>query len=246
MPPSYPGSMIRSESGRPTPPRLPLDLSSEPDLRITAGCEIDHTTIQGDFSDGDLEGLQVEDSRIVGSSFTAADLSCLRLIDVVVEGSDFSGADMEEASFTRVTFTDCRMSGALLPRAQMQDVTFSEVRLDHVNFRMIEGERVVFDHVNLERGEFYSAHLKAACFFDCDLSGADVSQVKLPGARFHGSVLSEIKGSEYLRDVVIETAQVLPLANGVFAGLNIRVEDDREAVGSMDGDESSKPRKRSI
>jgi uncharacterized protein YjbI with pentapeptide repeats len=238
--------MIRSESGRPTPPRLPLDLSSEPDLRITAGCEIDHTTIQGDFSDGDLEGLQVEDSRIVGSSFTAADLSCLRLIDVVVEGSDFSGADMEEASFTRVTFTDCRMSGALLPRAQMQDVTFSEVRLDHVNFRMIEGERVVFDHVNLERGEFYSAHLKASCFFDCDLSGADVSQVKLPGARFHGSVLSEIKGSEYLRDIVIETAQVVPLANGVFAGLNIRVEDDRDAVGSMDGQESSKPRKRSI
>jgi uncharacterized protein YjbI with pentapeptide repeats len=110
----------------------------------------------------------------------------------------------------------------------MQDVTFSEVRLDQVNFRMIEGERVVFDHVDLERGEFYSAHLKAACFFDCDLSGADVSQVKLPGARFHGSDLSKIKGSEYLRDVVIDSAQVLPLAKGVFAGLNIRIEDERE------------------
>ena len=72
-----------------------------------------------------------------------------------------------------------------------------------------------------------------------------MSQVKLPGARFHGSVLSDIKGSEYLRDVVIETAQVLPLANGVFAGLNIRVEDDREvALGSLDSEGSSKPRKR--
>ncbi len=110
----------------------------------------------------------------------------------------------------------------------MQDVTFSEVRLDGANFRMIEGDRVIFDHVNLERGEFYSAHLKTTCFFDCDLSEADVSQVKLPGARFHGSVLSEIKGSEYLRDVVIDGTQVLPLAKGIFAGLNIRVEDDRE------------------
>jgi uncharacterized protein YjbI with pentapeptide repeats len=82
--------------------------------------------------------------------------------------------------------------------------------------------------VNLERDEFYSAHLEAACFFDCDLSGADVSQAKLPEARLHGSVLSEIKGSEYLRDVVIDSAQVLPLAKGVFAGLNIRIEDDRE------------------
>jgi hypothetical protein len=52
--------------------------------------------------------------------------------------------------------------------------------------------------------------------------------VKLPGARFHGSDLSEIKGSEYLRDVVIDSTQVLPLAKGVFASLNIRVEDDRE------------------
>jgi uncharacterized protein YjbI with pentapeptide repeats len=237
--------MTRSESGRPTPPRLPPDLTPEPDLRLTAGCEIDCRIIQGDFSDGELEDMQIEDSRIAGSSFTAADLTRLRLIDVVVEGSDFSGADMEEASFIRVTFTGCRMSGALLPRARMQDVTFSDVRLDQVNLRMVEGERVVFDHVNLERGEFYSAHVKAARFFDCDLSGADVSQVKLPGARLHGSVLSEIKGSEYLRDVVIESAQVLPLATGVFAGLNIRVEADRDAdAGSMDAEEPSKPRKR--
>jgi uncharacterized protein YjbI with pentapeptide repeats len=237
--------MTRSDHGRPAPPRLPPDLSSELDLRLTAGCEIDHKSIQGDFSDSDLEGLQVEDSRIVGSSFTAAGLNRLRLIDVVVDGSDFSGADMEGAFFTRVTFTDCRMSGALFPRAQMQDVTFSEVRLDQVNLRMMEGQRVVFDHVNLERAEFYAAHLKAAHFFDCDLSGADVSQVKLPGARFHGSVLSDIKGSEYLRDVVIDSAQVLPLAQGVFAGLNIRVEDDREAdVGPIAGEEPSRPRKR--
>jgi uncharacterized protein YjbI with pentapeptide repeats len=135
--------MTRSERDRPTPPRLPSDLPSEPDLRLTAGSEINGITIQGDFSDADFEGLQVDHSHIVHSSFTATDLNRLRLVDVLVEGSDLSGADMEEASFTRVRFTGCRMSGALLPRAHMQDVTFSEVRLDGVNFRMIEGERVI-------------------------------------------------------------------------------------------------------
>jgi uncharacterized protein YjbI with pentapeptide repeats len=201
--------MTRPDTDRPTPPRLPPDLLSEPDLRLTAGADFNCVTIQADFSDCDLEGLLVEDSRIVQSSFTAADLNRLRLVDVLVEGSDFSGADMQEASFTRVTFRACRMSGALLPRSRMRDVTFSEVRLDGVNFRMTEGERVVFDHVNLERGEFHSADLKSTRFFDCNLSGADVSQAKLPGARFHGSVLLDIKGSEYLRDVVIDSAQVL-------------------------------------
>jgi uncharacterized protein YjbI with pentapeptide repeats len=221
--------MARLESDRPTPPRLPPDLPSEPDLHITAGSQINRITVQGDFSNGDLEGVLMEDSRIVRSSFTAADLHRLRLTDVLVEGSDFSGADMEEASFTRVTFAGCRMSGALLPRARMHDVTFSDVKLDGVNFRMIEGERVVFDHANLQRSEFSAAHLKTACFFDCDLSGADVSQVKLPESRFHGSLLTDIRGSEYLRDVVIDSTQVLPLAKGVFAGLNIRIDDDRES-----------------
>ena len=237
-------SMTRSRGARPAAPRLPSDLFSELNLRLPRDVR-SITRPSRDLPDGDFEGLQVEDSRIVRSSFTAADLHRLRLTDVVVEGSDFSGADMEEASFTRVTFSDCRMSGALFPRARLRDVTFSGVRLNQVNFRMIEGERVVFDHVNLRQGEFYSAQLKEVCFFDCDLSGADLSQVKLPGARFHGSELSDIKGGEYLRDVVIETAQILPLAYGVFAALNIRVEDDRDAdVGPTASEKLSKLGKR--
>ena len=91
------------------------------------------------------------------------------------------------------------------------------------------GERILFDHVTLERGDLHAAHLTTTCFFDCNLAGVDVSESKLPGARFHGSDLLEIKGGEYLRDIVIDSTQVLPLANQVFAGLNIRVEDDRDA-----------------
>ena len=221
--------MARPASERPIPPRLPADMPSEPNLSLTASSEVNGLTIQGDFSDVHLEDLMVEDSHIVHSSFIAADLHRLRLVDVLVEGSDFSGADMGEASFTRVTFKGCRMSGALVPRARMRDVTFYEVRLENANFRMSQGDRVLFDHVNLERAEFYSAYLTNTCFFDCNLSGADVSQAELPGARFHGSVLAEIQGGEYLRDVVIESSQVLPLATRVFAGLNIRVEDNRDA-----------------
>ncbi len=221
--------MARTGDERPTPPRLPPELPREQNRRLTAGDEISGVTIQGDYSQSRLEGLVIEDARIVRSSFTATDLNGLSLVDVVVEGSDFSGADMEEASFVRVTFKDCRMSGARIPRTHLRDVTFTEVRLDDVNLRMSTGERVFFDHVNLVRGDFYSAHLKRACFFDCDLTGADVAKAKLPGSRFHGSVLLELKGGEYLRDVVIDSSQVLPLAIGVFSGLHIRVEDDRDA-----------------
>jgi hypothetical protein len=70
--------------------------------------------------------------------------------------------------------------------------------------------------------------LISACFFDCDLSEAEFSQAVLPGARFHGSSLADIKGGEYLRDIVIDSSQVLPLALRVFLALGIRVDDERE------------------
>jgi hypothetical protein len=43
---------------------------------------------------------------------------------------------------------------------------------------------------------------------------------------------------------VIESAQVIPLAYGVFAALNIRVEDDRDAdVGTVASEELSRKRR---
>ncbi len=105
----------------------------------------------------------------------------------------------------------------------MRDISFEEARLDDVNLRRSSGERVVFDHVNLQRGDLYAARLTSTRFFDCDLRGVDVSGADLRRARFHGSDLSELKGGEYLRDIMIDSGQVLPLAMRVFAGLNIRI-----------------------
>ena len=224
----YAPRMARTKD-RPNPPRVPADLHSQRDPRLTGDSDFSRLTIAGDFSGANLSGMTVEESHIRHSAFLSADLGRLRLVDVLVEDSDFAGAEMPEASFTRVTFRRCRMSGALMAQAQLRDVTFSESKLDDVNFRMCQGDRVVFDDVNLQRADFYAAHLTSARFFDCDMKEAEVSQAILPRARFHGSVLSDIRGGEYLRNVVIESAQVLPLAIRVFSALDIRVEDEREA-----------------
>jgi uncharacterized protein YjbI with pentapeptide repeats len=223
--------MVRAND-RPIPPRLPPDLPSHPDLRLADDSDLYRLTIQGDFSDANLAEMTIEESHVRHSAFVSADLGRLRLVDVLVEGCDFSGADMREASFTRVMFKGCRMSGALIAQAHLRDVIFSECKLDGVNFQMCQGDRVHFDHVNLQRCEFYAAHLMSACFFDCDMSDMDVSQAVLPRARLHGSLLAEIKGGEYLRDIVIDSSQVLPLATRIFSALDIRVEDDRDAPDS--------------
>ena len=69
-------------------------------------------------------------------------------------------------------------------------------------------------------------------FYDCDLSETDFSQSELGGARFHGSLLTDIKGGEYLRDIVIDSTQVLPLALRVFSALGISIADERETPRS--------------
>lgn len=119
------------------------------------------------------------------------------------------------------------MSGLNIPRAWLRDVVLSESKVNGANFRMVEGERVLFDHVDLHEAEFSAAKLKLVCFFDCDLSQSEFSHVTLPGARFHGSSLAEIRGVEYLRDVVIESSEVLELALGVFSTFGISIDDER-------------------
>jgi Pentapeptide repeats (8 copies) len=114
----------------------------------------------------------------------------------------------------------------------LHDVRFAASKLDGANLRMSEADRIVVDHINLRGAEFSAGRLASACFFDCDLGGADFSHVVMPEARLHGSSPADIRGSEYLRDIVVDSSQVLPLALRVFAGLGIRMEDERETPGS--------------
>ncbi|HEX4126117.1 MAG TPA: pentapeptide repeat-containing protein [Acidimicrobiales bacterium] len=212
----------------PQRPRLGSDLALAQDVLGADDVELVQLTVQGDYSGQRFAGLTADESHFLHASFVGADLRGARLVDVLVDGSDFSGADLEEASLSRVEFVGCRMSGAQIAQSRMEDVTFTECKLDDANFRMCAADRILFDHVNLRGAEFSAAHLVGASFFDCDATGAEFSQVVMPGARFHGSSLADIKGGQSIRDIVIDSAQVLPLALRVFADLGIRIADERD------------------
>jgi uncharacterized protein YjbI with pentapeptide repeats len=184
--------------------------------------------ISGDFSGQDAPGMELTECHITSAAFTGASLPALKLTDVLVEGADFSGVDLEGARLTRVAFRNCRLSGVLIPQGRLRDVVFSGCRCDGANFRMLDAECVSFDHVDLVEADLYAARLLATRFFDCALEGAQFSQAVLPKARFHGSTLEGVKGAEYLKEIVIDSAQVLALALPIFSALGIEVEDERE------------------
>jgi len=126
------------------------------------------------------------------------------------------------------------MSGVQFPQSTMDDVVFVDCKLNDANFRMIRADRIRFDDVNLRDAEFSTGQLASACFLDSDLRGTEFSQTVMPGARLHGSDVTDLRGAEYLRDIVIDTTQVLPLARGVFAALHISIDDDPDPASGKE------------
>ena len=85
-----------------------------------------------------------------------------------------------------------------------------------------------FESTTMRGADLSEAELAAAHLFDCDLSGAELSKIRMAGARLHGCTIDEIMGAGYLRVVVIDATQIVPLALNVFAALGITIDDERE------------------
>ena len=214
-----------SASSTPLPPRLPTDLVPSPSVDLADDEEWVGVEVTGDFSNHSVEDADIRESRLRRAQFTATTLVRPGIADVVLEECELSGTRFVDAALTRVTFRRCRMSGFDLALGRLRDVEFVECRLDGANLRMIDAERVRFEGCELTEADFYGAKATKVAFADCDLTGAEFSQATLAGARFGGSRLTDVRGATALTGATIDTAQIVPLALGLFAALNITVED---------------------
>ncbi len=215
-------------STEPASPRLTVENLSLGDFRVADELSVGRLSITGEYHGQSGSGMDFDECRITAASFSGAALPRLRLTDVEIAGTDFSGADLEGASLTRVVFRDCRLSALQLQQSHLRDVAFSGCKIDGANLRMLQAERILFLDSDLREADFYGANLVSGRFFDCDLRAAAFSQAVLPDARFHGSTLDDLEGAEYLRNIVIDSSQVIPLATPVFRALGIRIDDERE------------------
>lgn len=210
-------------------PRLPVFGDDDrDDVRLQPRGEWANRTVRGEVIGQEGAGLTIRGCRVVGLRLTAAILERAQIMDTVFEGCDLSAALLAQASLTRVQFTSCRMLASVASEAILRDVLFVDCDLDAASLRMTEAERVGFDHCDLSNADFYGAHLVHSRFFDCTLRAVEFSQSSLQGARLHGSVLADLKGAAALRGVVIDSAQIVPMALQVFAALGLLVDDERE------------------
>jgi uncharacterized protein YjbI with pentapeptide repeats len=213
----------------PRPPRLPSALSAAETTPLDDQFEWLSVEADGDFCGQSARDCEIDESVIRGARFVGTTLDRVRVRDSTFESCDLSGASLVDAAFTRVEFKNCKMAAIDLAGARMHDVLFNDSKLDDANFRMISGDHVRFEQVSLRSSDFYAAGVAYAQFLDCDLTAAQFSKAELAGVRLHGSILEGLQGAIHLRDAIIDSTQVLPLALGVFAALDIRIDDDRGA-----------------
>lgn len=215
-------------SDRPVPPRSYAARASVDLATISTG-EWDEVDITGVLPPGFDEPLVLRSVSLAGASMVGARLRGSRWVDVSLVGCDLAGADLESSAFTRVELRDCRLSGAQLAQGRWRDVHLVDVRLDGANLRQLRGERTCFDRCRLDHAELIDASFEGVAWWDCDLTGADVSHISVARAQLHGSTIDGLRGASSLAPVSIDTAQQPAFAAHVLATLGIVVSerDDR-------------------
>ncbi len=215
-------------------PRIPaalaeLTVDGTVDDPVWEGCEV-----RGSLAGAEIPELDIVDSAVRSVAFTGATVESFQASDTTFESCELSGALLESAVLTRVEFRSCRMTGVVAPRSRLRDVRFVDCQMVEANLRACRGVGVGFESSNLRDADFYDSELIGAHLFDCDLTGTELSKVRMAGARLQGSTLEAVKGAGSFREVVIDTTQIVPLALRVFAALGITIDDDRTADGGDD------------
>jgi uncharacterized protein YjbI with pentapeptide repeats len=219
--------MVRPLAQGPAPPQLPAVLGTSDPVPLGDDVEWSATKVTGDFSSQRAERVEVSQCRVESAGLTAVDLPRLRVTDTVFLDCELSGATFHEAVLTRVEFKQCRMLGLSLSGARLHDITLFECRLDGAEFRMTDCARLRFDRCALVSADFYGARLSQVSIFDSDLTDVEFSKAVFKDGRLHGSRLERIRGGGYLKNLTIDSTQILPMALQMFTSFGIDVDDER-------------------
>ena len=107
--------------------------------------------------------------------------------------------------------------------SRWHDVRFEECRLETVNLAMAVSQRVRFERCRMAGADLRSSAFDGVAWWDCDLTDAEVTHVKLVRANLHGSTIDGLRGASSLRPVSVDAQQFTVLAEHLLAELGIDV-----------------------
>lgn len=217
--------MKKDRFPHPTAARIDeLERSELPDIQDED--EIESLLVSNVSFDVHARFVEITASRFEHTSFTSCKFDKLSAVDVVFEDCELSASSMQEGSVGRTEFRQCRMSGVNFAGTQFRDVVFRECKLDHANLRNCELERCLFVDCDLREASFNESTFTTTQIRDCNLQQGEFSYVKIDGLLLRGSQLHDLQGVGYLRNAVIGSDQVMPLAASLIMHAGIEINDE--------------------
>lgn len=184
------------------------------------------------YGDADLRALNLADThlidgRITGLRTQSARLEKLRVVSVEFTGCDLSSLHWSDSKVTRAVFRDCNLLGAVLEDVVLDDVLFDNCRIDYATLERVRAAGpVILSRCSLREAVFDGADLTAAAFDGCDLRLTEFNGGKYRGLDLRGNDLSQIRGFTSLRQVIVDRAQTLQMAEAIAAELDVTFGED--------------------
>lgn len=150
----------------------------------------------------------------------------LTLTDVLVKSCELSAAHCSESSFIRTRFVAGRMEGIDISRCTIKDVVFTDCKLDLANVRFSKLTRVQFINCTMSEIDFQGSELNEVTFQNCHLEKAEFAGCKVKAVDFRSSVLLAIRGWQSLKGALIDSTQLISIAQQLAAELGLMIAND--------------------
>lgn len=184
------------------------------------------------YADADLRDLDLADTRLMDGRITALNARRTRLEKLRIDSVELSGCELASLRWTdsavsRTVFRDCKLMGAVLEDVTLDNVLFENCKLDYGTLTRVRATGpVIFSACSLRETTFVSSDLGAALIDDCDLRLTEFDGGKYRGLDLRGNDLSHLRGLTSLRQIVIDRAQTLQLAEALTAELHVTFGED--------------------
>ena len=215
------------------------ELDAVPSLSEAAGL------ISGfEFSGVRVAALELTDVTLVTGKIGKIRAGETSVTSTQVRSVEFAGCELGSlrwsgGKISRTRFSDCQLVGARFEDVTLDHVVFADCKMDYAMLSRIRAAGpVVFAGCSLREAEFADCYLTGSLFSRCDLTLGGFSSGQYAGCDLRDNDLSTVTGIHCLKQVVLDRAQLMQLAEALAAELKVTFGDSLDDSDHVSGDDA--------
>jgi uncharacterized protein YjbI with pentapeptide repeats len=220
---------------------------------LDAGTELDALPSLGgpaglisgfDFSGARVPALELKDVTLVTGKVSRVQAGETSMTGTQVRSVEFAGCELGSLQWTggkisRTRFSNCQLVGAHFEDVTFDQVIFADCKMDYAMLSRIRAAGpVIFAGCSLREAEFADCHLTGSLFSRCDLTLTGFGSGRYARCDLRDNDLSTVTGIHYLKQVILDRAQLMQLAEALAAELRVTLGDSLDDHVYRRGDDA--------